>query len=62
MAYESRLILVDTSAWAAHFNGTGCPETTFLNEVLAGEIDSIVLVPVILTEVLQGLRTEAGFL
>jgi predicted nucleic acid-binding protein len=62
MAKESRLILVDTSAWVAHFNETDCPETTFLDKVLAREIDSIVLVPIILTEVLQGLRTEAGFL
>lgn len=61
MEKESRLIRVDTSVWAAYFNGAMCPETACLDRVLAEETRAIVLLPIILTEVLQGFWTESGF-
>jgi len=54
------LIVVDSSTWADFFNGTDDPWVLRLDEALVREEDLAVL-PIIVTEVLQGLRTERGF-
>lgn len=55
------MILVDTSVWAAWFNGVECTHMDALGTVLAGATEPVVMLPVILTEVLQGFRSETGF-
>jgi hypothetical protein len=54
------VIVVDTSAWGAFFNGAPAPTADRLAAALeTGE--SIAIMPVIVTETLQGFRTESGF-
>ncbi|MBI5482436.1 MAG: PIN domain nuclease [Deltaproteobacteria bacterium] len=54
------MIVVDSSVWAAHFNGDARAQVARLDQALrAGE--ALAILPIILTEVLQGFRTEAGF-
>jgi hypothetical protein len=55
------MILVDTSVWAAYFNGAPGPEVDHLEGLLAAEDKPIAILPIILTEVLQGFRTDSGF-
>jgi len=55
------MILVDTSVWAAWFNGTECPQTDALAGLLGGGTEPVVMIPLVLTEVLQGFRSDAGF-
>lgn len=50
------MIVVDTSVWAAWFNGVNSVEVGRLDEAL--ERQDAGLVPVILTEVLQGFRSD----
>ncbi len=53
------MVLVDSSVWIDYFNGEVTVECDALDELLARE-----LVPIgdlILTEVLQGFRTDAGY-
>ncbi len=52
--------MVDTSVWAAFFNGEDGPRTDELARLLTNS-GSVCLIPLILTEVLQGFRTDAGF-
>jgi predicted nucleic acid-binding protein len=52
--------IVDTAVWAGHFNGVQDPYTGRLDQILKEEADLAVL-PVIVTEVLQGFRSERGF-
>jgi predicted nucleic acid-binding protein len=54
------MIVVDSSVWAAYFNGQKVPAVGFLEEILTSEED-IVLLPMILTEVLAGFRSERDF-
>ena len=54
------MIVVDTSTWADFFNGVSNPHARRLDVVLEDEEDLAVL-PIIITEVLQGFRTERGF-
>ena len=54
-------MIVDTSVWADYFNGVENSYTDRLDRALAEEEDLAIL-PFIVTEVLQGFRTEAGFL
>lgn len=54
------MIVVDTSAWGAFFNGAPSP----IADRLASAFETgepIAVVPVIVAETLQGFRTEAGF-
>jgi len=60
MAAGPRVILVDTSAWADLFNDTDTPAARRLDEALGDEED-LAIVPIILTEVLQGIRSDRGF-
>lgn len=55
------MIVVDTTVWADFFNGTDGPGVSLLTRVLRAESDVIAVLPMILTEVLQGFRRESGF-
>jgi predicted nucleic acid-binding protein len=54
------LIVVDTSVWADYFNGSPSEHALRLDEALSNGED-IALIPIIVTEVLQGFRDEKGF-
>jgi hypothetical protein len=53
------VIVVDTAVWADWFNGSDSPEVDRLDRAL--ERQDAGLVPVILTEVLQGFRADRDF-
>ena len=53
------MILVDSSVWIDYFNGTTTPQTEKLDAVLSSE--PIAVGHLILTEVLQGFRSEHDF-
>ncbi len=53
------MIVVDTTVWADWFNGTTSPEVDRLDHALGGQDAG--LVPVVLTEVLQGFRSDRDF-
>lgn len=55
------MIVVDTSVWAAYFNGVDAPECRRLIEVLDHEGDDLAVLPIIVTEVLQGFRSDSTF-
>jgi hypothetical protein len=52
--------IVDSSTWAGFFNGIGSPHVQRLDRALREEED-LGVVPIIITEVLQGFRTDTGF-
>ena len=54
------MILVDSSVWVDYFNGRDAPQTAKLDELLGVELLSIG--DIILTEVLQGFRTDKDYL
>jgi len=54
------MIVVDSNTWGDFFNGTSSPHVERLDSALREEEDLAVL-PIIITEVLQGFRTEKGF-
>ncbi len=54
------MMIVDSNAWADFFNGVEAPHVAHLDAALRDEEDLAVL-PIIVTEVLQGFRTERGF-
>lgn len=60
MALESTLTIVDSNTWGDYFNGAEAPHVERLDRALAAEQDIGVL-PIIVTEVLQGFRSERGF-
>ncbi len=53
------MILVDSSVWIGYFNGTINPQTDWLDSALGKEI--IIVGDLILTEVLQGFRSDRDF-
>jgi predicted nucleic acid-binding protein len=53
------VIVVDTAVWADWFNGTDSPQVDRLGHAV--DRQDAGLVPVILTEVLQGFRTDGDF-
>jgi predicted nucleic acid-binding protein len=53
------VIVVDTTVWADWFNGIDSPEVARLDHAL--ERQDAGLVPLVLTEVLQGFRAERDF-
>jgi predicted nucleic acid-binding protein len=59
VAAASAVIVVDTTVWADWFNGAGSPEVARLDRAL--EQQDAGLVPVVLTEVLQGFRIDRDF-
>lgn len=52
---------MDTTVWASYFNGEKTPHVVRLEHALVEEEDLAIL-PVIVTEVLQGFRSERGFI
>ncbi len=57
---DAQVIVVDSNAWADFFNGVSTPHVERLDAALEDEEDVAVL-PIIITEVLQGFRSESGF-
>jgi hypothetical protein len=55
------VVIVDTTVWASYFNGEKTSHVARLERALAEEEDLAIL-PVIVTEVLQGFRSERGFI
>ena len=53
-------MIVDSNVWADFFNGEPGPHVARLERALREEEDLGIL-PIILTEVLQGFRTDTGF-
>ena len=54
------MTIVDSSAWAAYFNGEHTPHVARLEAALRAEED-VATLPIIVTEVLQGFRSDVGF-
>ncbi len=54
------MMVVDSNTWADFFNGLETPHVHRLDSALAKEED-VAVIPIILTEVLQGFRTDTGF-
>jgi len=54
------MILVDSNTWADYFNGVETPHMARLATALEMEED-LSVIPIIITEVLQGFRTDTGF-
>ena len=53
------MIVVDSSVWIDHFNGTATRETEILDTLLG--VEPIVIGGLILAEVLQGFRNDRDF-
>lgn len=53
------MIVVDTSVWVDYFNGVSTPHTDLLDRLLLQE--RILIGDLILTEVLQGFRSDVDF-
>ena len=53
------MILVDSSVWISYFNGEITPQTNWLDASLGKE--NIIVGDIILTEVLQGFRSDKAF-
>ena len=53
------MILVDSSVWVDYFNGKATQETDFLDTLLGTE--PVAIGDLILTEVLQGFRSDADY-
>jgi len=54
------MMIVDTNVWADFFNGTRSPQVERLDAALEREED-LGVIPIVVTEVLQGFRTDGGF-
>ena len=54
------MILVDSSTWAAFFRGSDDPQVARLDDALRDH-DDLVALPIIVTEVLQGFRSDLDF-
>lgn len=59
-AHDAHMMIVDTNTWADFFNGVRSPYVERLDSALREEED-LAVIPMILTEVLQGFRTDTGF-
>ena len=54
------MMIVDSNAWADFFNGNPTQHVQRLDIALQEEED-LAVIPIIITEVLQGFRTDSGF-
>ncbi len=54
------MMIVDSNTWVDFFNGTPNPQVEQLDMALQDEED-LAVIPIIITEVLQGFRTDSGF-
>ena len=59
-SHYARMMIVDTNTWADFFNGIRSPHVERLDGALRDEED-IAVIPIIITEVLQGFRSDSGF-
>jgi len=59
-SHDARMIVVDSNTWADFFNGASNPHVRRLDTALGDEEDLAIL-PMVITEVLQGFRSEKGF-
>ncbi len=53
------MIIVDSSVWIDYFNGRETPETNKLDTLLG--VEPLAIGDLILTEVLQGFRSDADY-
>lgn len=60
VAHAAPMMVVDSNTWADFFNGAESPHVERLGTAL-GEEEDLAILPIIVTEVLQGFRTERGF-
>lgn len=56
---DSRLMLVDSSVWIDYFNGRNTPQVDYLDNALG--VREIIIGDLILTEVLQGFRSDIHY-
>jgi hypothetical protein len=54
------MMIVDSNTWADFFNGVPSPYVQRLDAALSEE-EELAVIPIIITEVLQGFRTDTGF-
>ncbi len=54
------MILVDTSVWIDFFKGTDTPQQRILHRLIEDDED-ICLTGIVLTEILQGIKTDTDF-
>lgn len=54
------MMIVDSNTWADFFNGAPSPHAERLDLALRDE-DDLAVLPIIITEVLQGFRSDTGF-
>ena len=54
------MMIVDSNAWAGYFNGNQTPWADRLEAALRNEED-LAVIPIIVSEVLQGFRSARGF-
>ena len=54
------MMIVDSNTWGDFFNGVPRPQVERLDIALREEED-LAVIPIIITEVLQGFRTDTGF-
>jgi hypothetical protein len=54
------MMIVDSNIWADFFNGATNRHAERLDDALRTE-DDLAVLPIIITEVLQGFRTDSGF-
>jgi predicted nucleic acid-binding protein len=54
------MMIVDSNTWADFFNGVPNPHVQRLEAALSEE-EELAVIPIIITEVLQGFRTDTGF-
>jgi len=59
-SHVARMIIVDSNTWADFFNAASNPHVQRLNIALQEEED-LAVVPIVITEVLQGFRTGQRF-
>jgi hypothetical protein len=52
------VIVVDTSVWIDFFAGRDTRQVAYLLRCLDGDVEDVALTDIILTEILQGLRTD----
>lgn len=53
------MVLVDSSVWIDYFNGVRTPQTDALDQLLISDL--VLIGDLILTEVLQGFRTDSDY-
>jgi predicted nucleic acid-binding protein len=59
-ADAAALMIVDSNTWADYFNGFETSHVARLSRALEEEED-LAVIPIIITEVLQGFRSDSGF-